>query len=213
LVRLDPQRVFESQHDQEIDQLIGRRPDAERGKPPLITFAVGGAGAQTKIVEQFLPSLRSPLERGRMRLALVAGVRREVADHFEAWISRNKLQSLLGGSIQILFEPDMRLYFQAFNRLMAETDVLWTKPSEMTFFGALGIALVLSPPVGAHERYNGRWAIEHGAGLRQREPKHAGEWLAEWLEDGTLAAAAWAGFKALPKHGLYKILEEVGRSA
>ncbi|MBI5534249.1 MAG: hypothetical protein HY898_16110 [Deltaproteobacteria bacterium] len=211
LMRLDPQRMFEAQYGDEIDRLIGKRPQDERGKSPLITFAVGGAGAQTEIVEQMLPSLRSALEQGRMRLALVAGVRPEVARHFEQWIREQSLAPLLGGAIRILFEPDMRKYFKAFNALMAETDVLWTKPSEMTFFGALGLPLVLAPPVGAHERYNGRWAVEHGAGLYQRDPRHAGEWLVEWLADGALAGAAWAGFKALPKYGLYKVLEEVGR--
>ena len=38
--------------------------------------------------------------------------------------------------------------------------MLWTKPSEMTFYAALGIPLILAPPLGAHERYNRRWALE-----------------------------------------------------
>jgi hypothetical protein len=75
----------------------------------------------------------------------------------------------------------------------------------------LGLPLVFSAPVGAHENYNRRWAVEQGAGLHQRDPRSAAEWLTEWLSDGTLAAAAWAGFKALPKHGLYKILSEVAK--
>jgi hypothetical protein len=79
----------------------------------------------------------------------------------------------------------------------------------MTFFAALGIPLVFSQPVGMHERYNRRWAIENGAGLKQREPRHAGYWIREWLAEGTLAAAAWSGFMRLPKFGLYQIVERV----
>jgi len=88
--------------------------------------------------------------------------------------------------------------------------VLWTKPSEMTFYGALGLPLVLAPPVGVHERYNRRWAREGGAGLKQREARFASEWIGDWLADGLLASAAWAGYMRLPKFGLYRILEAVG---
>ena len=209
LVRLDPNRSFEVQFGDELDRLLGPRPKDQRGMPPLVTFAVGGAGAQTELVAQMLPSLRTSLEQGRLRLALVAGVRAEVANRLQSWIRQQGLEALPARALRVLFEQDMKAYFRAFNALMAETDVLWTKPSEMSFFGALGLPMVFSAPVGAHEHYNRRWAVEQGAGLRQRDPRHAGQWLAEWLADGTLAAAAWAGYKSLPKYGLYKILEEL----
>jgi hypothetical protein len=64
--------------------------------------------------------------------------------------------------------------------------------------------------VGAQERYNRRWAVESGAGIKQRDPRFAGEWIAEWLSSGTLAAAAWSGFLRLPKFGLYRILAAFG---
>jgi hypothetical protein len=92
---------------------------------------------------------------------------------------------------------------------MARTDALWTKPSELSFYAALGLPLVFASPVGVHERYNRRWVRESGAGAVQRDPSAAWQWLSDWLEDGTLAGAAWSGFTRLPKHGLYRILEEV----
>ncbi len=61
--------------------------------------------------------------------------------------------------------------------------------------------------MGVHERYNRRWAIENGPGLKQRDPRHAEYWMREWLNEGTLAAAAWYGFLRMPKFGLYQILE------
>jgi len=79
----------------------------------------------------------------------------------------------------------------------------------MTFYGALGLPLLLAPPVGVHERYNRRWARESGAGFTHREPTYAAEWISDWLADGILAGAAWAGYMRLPKFGLYRILEVV----
>ncbi len=199
LVRIDPERTFRDSCPDEVRHFLGELPRSEEGVAPLVTFCVGGAGAQTEIVRRFLPRLKPEIERGRLRLALVAGVRTEVNARFQELLARHGVEA------EILFEPDVLLYFRAFNALLARTDVLWTKPSEMTFFGALGLPLVLSPPVGVHEWYNRRWARESGAGLKQRDARYAAQWLREWLEDGLLAAAAWSGFTRLPKFGLYRI--------
>jgi len=205
LVRLDPRRSFLGSYPDELRHFLGDLPDSERGRPPLLTFAVGGAGAQTEVADRFLPGLRPDLEEGRMHLALVAGIRPHVRERFEASLERAGCAHLVGQGIEILFESDIRAYFRSFNELLARSDVLWTKPSELTFFGALGIPLVLSAPVGVHEWYNRRWARENGSGLKQRDERYAHQWLREWLEDGLLAAAAWSGFMRLPKFGLHRI--------
>jgi hypothetical protein len=51
---------------------------------------------------------------------------------------------------------------------------------------------------------------EAGAGLRQGDPRFAWQWLSDWIEDGTLAGAAWSGFQRLPKFGAYRVLEAAG---
>ena len=51
-----------------------------------------------------------------------------------------------------------------------------------------------------------RRALDHVTAIA---PLH--HWLTEWLEDGVLAAAAWAGFQHLPNRGLYRIVEEMAR--
>jgi hypothetical protein len=203
LVRLDPEGQFRAQFRDELDHFLGKLPEEEERRPPLITFAVGGAGAQADLVRKFLPSFRFALDAGRLRLALVAGIRPEIAAKFREWLGEARVSH----GVEILEANDHDTYFKRFNDLLARTDVLWTKPSEMTFFGALGLPLVFAPPVGVHERYNRRWARESGAGLKQREPRFAAEWFADWLADGTLAAAAWSGYMRLPKFGLYRILE------
>ena len=108
-----------------------------------------------------------------------------------------------------MHEPTLDAYFDSFDALLADTDILWTKPSELVFYAALGIPLLLAPPVGIHESYNLRWARENGAGLKQRDAHVVGDRLLEHLAAGNLAAAAWAGYRRLPNSGLYKISERV----
>lgn len=220
LVRIDPAGTFRDHARDEIRQFLGDLPEAgdpseDSAQPPRIAFAVGGAGAQADLARDLLHSLAPKLAEGELRLTLVAGVRREVAERFREWVREAGLEDLLEGggeehgSLEILVEDRVETYFERFNRLLADTDLLWTKPSELTFFAALGLPLVLAPPVGVQERYNRRWVVEHGAALRQRDPRFTAEWLEEWLQDGALAGAAWNGFLQLPKFGLYHVLETV----
>ena len=209
LVRLDRKGTFRDQARQELEHFLGPLPAVEDGAPPLLTFAVGGAGVQLGIARQFLPSLRRPLEQGQLRLALVAGLRPDAARRFERWVREAGLGGLLGAGVEVLCEPDFPTYFARFNALLARTDILWTKPSEMSFYGALGIPLIFSWPVGVHERVNRRWVLHRGAGFKQDAPGDAWEWLREWLDDGTLAGAAWAGYLRLPKFGTAQIAEVV----
>jgi hypothetical protein len=207
LARLDPSGAFRAG---QRDELAARRgaPPAGDGQPPLLVFAVGGAGAQAELPGRFLPSLRGAIEGGRLRLALLGGVRPQVGSRFASLLARAGLDGHPG--VQVVVGRDVDSYFRACNALFADADVLWTKPSEMTFFGALGLPLILSSPVGAQEVQNRRWAVEQGSGLAQRDPRYAGEWIAEWLENGALAGAAWSGFTRLPQQGLYRILDAYG---
>jgi hypothetical protein len=207
LARLDLDGVFRYQYARELEA-FGPLPEAEG--PPHLAFAVGGAGAQVEMSARFLPSLGELLTTERLRLTLVAGSKREVRDLFELELERAGLANELGRSVRILYEPKVDDYFDRFDALLATVDIVWTKPSELTFYGALGLALVFAPPIGMQEDYNQRWALENGAGLKQRDPRVASDWLGEWLSDGTLAAAAWTAHKRLPCRGLYRILERLG---
>jgi hypothetical protein len=209
LVRLDPGESFIREHHDDIGKIVGSLPSDQRGQPPLLTFAVGGAGAQHYLSDQFLSSLREPIRSGRLRIALVAGTRRDVNLRFEKQIDHYRLGSALGYQLRVLFEPDFVSYYRKFNQLLAETDILWTKPSELSFYAALGIPLILATPLGTHEMYNRRWLIERGAALDQRPPALAADWLLEWLNEGVLANAAWAGFSRLPRSGTYQIAEKI----
>lgn len=207
LSRLDPTGVFHNQYGDELAHSLGDASIQHEGDSPLLTFAVGGAGAQAEIAGEFLPSLAPLLTSGAIRVALIAGVRNEVAHQFERAVQRSGLSGQLGETVTICVEDSFVSYLDAFNDILADTDILWTKPSEMTFFAALGIPLVFSPAVGHHEHHNRRWAIENGAGMRQRDPQTTADWITELLRDGTFANAAWCGFRRFPKRGTYRILE------
>jgi hypothetical protein len=209
LARLDRRGRFREALGAEAARRLGVAPAVD-DEAPLLVFAVGGAGAQAGLATRFLPSLRPLIEARRLRVALLAGTRPAVARGFEALVARCDLAGHPG--VRVVAATDLDGYFRACNALLAEADILWTKPSELTFFAALGLPLVLSPPVGAQESYNRRWALEHGAALAQRAPRAAGDWLAEWLDDGTLAGAAWNGFTRLPTRGLYRILSAFERA-
>jgi hypothetical protein len=211
IVRLDPRGIFRSLHGPELSLLLqGNGAREPKGNGPIyLMFAVGGAGAQADLVDQFLPSLRPLILGGQLRLQLSAGTRPEVRSRFIAAATRSGLEQALERDITIIDGPDFKTYYEAFNRALLRTDVLWTKPSELSFYPALGFACILSRPLGSHERYNRRWLREHGVGLKQQRLDHAQGWIEEWLEDGTLAAAAWSGFVRLPKHGTEQIAERV----
>ena len=210
IVRLDASGSFRREQGEILEHVLGPLPASEEGRSPLLTYAVGGAGAQTGMARQFLPSLRPEILEGRLRLALVAGIRADVRAEMEDALAQARLADALGHGVEVLFDPDLDRYLARMNGLLARTDVLWTKPSELCFYGALGLPLVLSPPVGVHERHNRRWIRENGAGFKQRDATCAAEWIADLLTEGAFAAAAWSGFTRLPKFGLYRILEAVG---
>jgi hypothetical protein len=212
LVRLDPNRSFRDLYERDVARMLGELPASEERRAPTLTFAVGGAGAQADMAEQFLPSLKKSIAKGRLKVNLVAGTRPDVSEKFERAIRSAGLDQLHGNGIRIVAAPDFDSYYSLFNECLLDTDVLWTKPSELSFYAALGLPLVLAKPVGSHERYNRRWLREQGVAMKQHKIRHAGAWLDEWLEDGTLAAAAWTGFFRMSKEGTYRITEEIGRT-
>jgi len=196
--------------DRSLDTLRGdfsrRLRRLAQRQPLTVTFAVGGAGAQQDIGRQVLMSLRKFLERGEVRLNLVAGVRREVRDFFA-----RSLAELSPGcpNIKVLFGRTKAEYFRGFSEIIRDTDVLWTKPSELSFYSGLGIPLLIAPPIGAQELLNRKWLLDIRAGIPQEDPRYAGEWLFDLQKEERLAEAAWSGFRKVEKRGTYAILDLV----
>ena len=111
----------------------------------------------------------------------------------------------MGKRINILTGVNKKDYFEKFNECLHCTDILWTKPSELVFYTALGIPIIMTPPLGAHEYYNKRWIEQMGSGFTQMDPRYVNEWLFDWINKGVLAESAWEGFMEAPKFGTYEI--------
>ncbi len=208
LGRLDPTGRFTTVFGSTVRELLGARPEPSDSKERVtVTFAVGGAGAQVDIGLTLAQSLKPGILDRRFRLILVAGVNRIVEKIFHDVVDRIGLQSQLGDGILVVREDTKPAYFDRFNGLMRETDILWTKPSELSFYSALGIPIVMAPALGSQEAKNQRWLMDKGCAMPQYTPRLALEWLGDMLAEGVLAEKALNGFIKNRKLGVFKIEE------
>lgn len=203
--KLDPRGVFQKKYKRTIDQYLGKRYCRVDSRKLTITFAVGGAGAQRDIGIQLLNSLHKHIDRGDINLNLVAGSRADVRDYFEKEVHRLHLRKRHGGNIHIIYADSKYEYFKRFNKALQSTDLLWTKPSELSFYAGLGIPIIMAPTIGSQEEYNKAWLHAIGAGFESEDPTYTHEWLFDWLDSGWLAQAAMEGFLDAPRNGAYHI--------
>lgn len=207
LLRLDPQNKFFSYHAQSVFHWLDKeRLPARRPAHFTLTFAVGGAGAQVEIAKAILKSLKPRILEGQIRLNLSAGIQNNVFVKLLGFINQENLYQSLDRGVSLVYNPDVFLYLDQFNRILRDTDVLWTKPSELSFYCGLGIPILMAPPIGTHEELNKRWLQEIHAGGEPAGPeKYCHEWLFDLRENGRLAEAAWDGFLKARTLGTYKI--------
>jgi hypothetical protein len=203
LARLDPTGTFRKTFGSFVASDIGLLDHTKSTAPVTITFAVGGAGAQRELAEEFLPSLKPLLKDNKLKLNLVAGSRLEVKEYFSELLKTTGLNH--HKNVQIIYHSKKADYFKIFNRTIRTTDILMTKPSELSFYAGLGLPILMAPIVGAQERENRSWLFSIGAGLDAENPKYMGEWLMDWLNDGRLARAAWQGYLEAENLATYKI--------
>ncbi len=206
LVNLDPQKHYLHKYRHLIEHVMGTKDFEYTSKRPLhLTFAVGGAGAQRDIGVTIARGLREDLLNERLHLTLVAGIHNNLASYFKDQLKSLGLHKQIGKNIFILHAPSKEEYFKEFDATMRITDILWTKPSELSFYSALGLPIIMAPPIGSQEEFNKRWLKTVGSGISQDDPQYVNEWLWEWLESGWLAEAAMEGFIDAPKYGTYNI--------
>ncbi len=207
LVNLDPERRYLDTYHETVEEHLGNHKlPAKPAHPLTLTFAVGGAGAQRELGVIILHSLIHRLQAREINLVLVAGSRADVADYFHQAVMQAKLIHLLEqGVIKILYEPRTEDYFLHFDEVLRTTDILWTKPSELSFYTGLGIPIITAPYIGSQEWFNKLWLRAVGGGIGQDDPRYCDEWLFDWIQSGWLAEAAMNGFLDAPKFGTYNI--------
>jgi hypothetical protein len=196
LLNLDPQKRFQQNYQPLIEKHLLELPQ-QANHPLTLLFSVGGAGAQKEIAVQIVKGLAEKIKRGEIRVILSAGIKKQVKDYFAKELANQK--------IEILWADNFATYFEKFNFALRQTDILWTKPSELSFYAALGLPIIIAPAVGSQEEFNQRWLLKSGFGLMQEDPRFVQQWLFDWLAKGYLAEAALQGFVEGEKLGIFKI--------
>ncbi len=206
IIKLDPRGIFEKKYKNSIQACCGEiKREAYSHLPITITFAVGGAGAQSDIGIQVLSSLSESIKKGIITLNLVAGSSKIIKEIFEQAIKKIGLEDRHGKGVTIVYNQHKFEYFKIFNTILQETDLLWTKPSELSFYAGLGLPIIMAPTVGSQEKFNKSWLEMIGAGFGQNDPRNTNEWLFDWINSGLLAEGAFNGYENGPKHGTRNI--------
>jgi hypothetical protein len=204
LANLDPQGNHTRDYQPVIAKNFGRLP-RKSGRPLTIMFSIGGAGAQKEIGIAIVRSLAPHIKNGEVAVILAAGVGQESQDHFIAAFRSMGFDGSPGSGIEIVGAADLGEYFARFNEALRRTDILWTKPSELSFYCALGIPIIMAPTIGSQEDLNREWLLTVGAGMDQYDPAYTHEWLFDYLHNGWFAEAAMHGFLDAEKMGVYAI--------
>jgi hypothetical protein len=170
-----------------------------------MAIAIGGAGAQMHHVNQILRSFGNIIADGKLRLTLVAGTRADIANSFRKMVRLAGLELFTGTGIQVLFSREPGQYFRHFEDCIEEADLLWTKPSELVFYAALGLPILLAPPVGGQERANRDWLLSNESALDAGSPAVLDQRLDDLLSKGDLCRIAWNAYSRLDRNGLDRI--------
>jgi hypothetical protein len=200
LVNLDPQKKYRKMYNPLIDKILGQLPE-KSNHPLTIMFSIGGAGAQKEICVKAINRLEDKIKKNKLRFIISVGTHTELKKYFLDNIKHLKLN----GGVQMLYGNTTEEYFKVFNETLRETDLLWTKPSELSFYAGLGIPIIIAPPIGSQEDYNKKWLLHVGAGVAQESLKYVDQWLYDLLEGGDFAEMAVEGFMEIEKLGTYNI--------
>lgn len=209
IINLDPEGRYRAKYGDTAGRILKNKIDERHDHPLTLTFAVGGAGAQRKIAADLLRSLRKKLLNEEINLNLIAGTRNDVYMYFRRQVISCGLKKNLDRNVRILFDLQKEAYFEQLDKLLRTTDMLWTKPSELVFYTALGIPVIMAPSVGSQEDYNRVWLKTIGAGIAQNDPRYTDEWLTDWVRSGWLAEAAMSGFLDGRQFGVSNICDVV----
>src|SRR3990167_1473736 len=200
IVNLDPKRNYRQLYKPLLHSYLGELPK-KSDHPLTIMFSIGGAGDQKEIGVKAINSLKEKIKANKHRKIVAVGTRMELTKYFVDNIKGLKLD----GWVHVLSAKTTNEYFKVFNQALRETDILWTKPSELSFYAGLGIPIIIAPSIGSQEDFNKRWLLHIGAGTAQENPEHTDQWLSDLLNAGDFAELAMQGFVEIEKLGTYNI--------
>lgn len=204
ILNLDPNKIYQRKYGVVIEKNLGSLP-TKSNRPLTIVFAVGGAGAQKEYGIEIAKAFSEEIREKKIKIVLVAGTRKEIKWYFEKELLANGLGDLKG--IEIVYEETFEEYYNSFNAVLRRADILWTKPSELSFYAALALPIIIAPTIGSHENINKQWILESGFGIEQKNIKYVKTWLMDEINEGRLAKIAMQGFVEGNQLGVLKIKE------
>lgn len=211
LVNLDPSGRYISEYGPVVRENFGKLPK-DAGRPLTIMFSIGGAGAQKEIGMAIVKSLRNDIKAKKIKVILSAGTHRGTMNYFADELKKLGFKEPFNDGAEILWAIGLHDYFEKFNETLRVTDILWTKPSELSFYCGLGLPIIIAPPIGSQEDFNREWLLKVGAGMDQYDPAYTHEWLFDYLKDGWFAEAAMHGFLEAEKMGVYNIEKLIAKT-
>ena len=204
LLNLDPKGRYRELYEPLIKKYLGPLPKTSN-HPLTICFAIGGAGAQSDIAVKIVKSLKNKIKNGEIKVAFSLGAKEKVKENILKQLTCLKVADQINKNIILIFGKSINDYFQQFNQALRTTYVLWTKPSELSFYTALGLPIILAPTIGSQEESNRKWLLKMGSAIPQGDPNYTHQWLPDLIESGWLAEAALQGFIEAEKMGTYNI--------
>jgi hypothetical protein len=178
--------------------------------PLKMAYVVGGAGAYSDIGIKIALSLSKEIISGTVVLSLVTGIKNKVI------LDYRKLKEQFFpncDNIQIVEASNHFEYFQKFSKVVSSIHLLWTKPSELVFYSALGIPIIMTSPLGPQETANREWILENKFGVDQKKPKSTNSWLLEMLDKGTFSKIARQSWDNGIRTAFYRIPEIIDETS
>jgi hypothetical protein len=170
IINLDPQKKYRKMYEPLVNGALGELP-RKSNHPLTIMFSIGGAGAQKEICVEAIHSLKNEIKNRKLRFIISIGTHTDLIRYFNENIKGLELD----GWVHLLWGNTVQDYFENFNEALRQTDILWTKPSELSFYAGLGIPIIIAPTIGSQEDYNKRWLLHIGQD-RARKSKYTDQW-------------------------------------
>lgn len=202
LFNLDPSKKYLSHYQKLVESYLDNIPQKSDHLLTLM-FAIGGAGAQKELAIQIVKNLKEKIFEQSIKIYLSIGIKEKVRKYIEEKLKELQLEN--NSQIELVSGKNLIDYFHNFNQALRQTDILWTKPSELSFYTALGLPIIMAPTIGSQEDFNREWLLKLGSAMDQENPKYISQWLFDYLQSGWFAEAAMQGFVEAEKVGVLNI--------
>lgn len=204
IINLDPREIYQKNYSVVIEKYLGKLPK-KSNRPLTLMFSIGGAGVQREVVLKILGSLAKKIHNREIKFIISVGTKIKSKKFIENELEKYGPNIKKSEFVEIIFDENKEEYFKKFNKALHTTDILWTKPSELSFYSSLGLPIIIAPPIGVQEKFNEKWLLKNGAGIVQGKPENVDEWLFDYLNTGLLAEIAMQGFIEIEKNGTFTI--------